>query len=184
MKKLNVVVGGWKGFAREHQHGFLWDLEWTKLNDALGGDFHREYLLLQVSWSECDDIFVGVWRAECQIYQASTRECSPLLQSCARAMMWQVATSGYAKVWLSSLAFDTRLASGLGQAHPKYVFVRYRDLAYVTRPHEWRIIVAQWRKSLNRVKNDLSIEWEWYSHVQLVWILTTKHKSFVESGQK
>ena len=35
-----------------------------------------------------------------------------------------------------SLTFDTRLASGLSWAHPKYVFVRYRDLACVTRPHE------------------------------------------------
>ena len=45
--------------------------------------------------------------------------------------MWRVATSGYAKVLLGSLAFDTCLASGLGRARPKYVFVRYRDLAYV-----------------------------------------------------
>ena len=59
------------------------------------------------------------------------QECSPLLQSCARAMMWQVATSGYGEVWLSSLAFDTRLAYGLSRACPKYVFVWYRDLAYV-----------------------------------------------------
>ena len=29
------------------------------------------------------------------------------------AMKWRVATSGYAEVLLSSLAFDTRLASGL-----------------------------------------------------------------------
>ncbi len=128
--------------------------------------------------------FVGVWRAKCPIYQASTRECSPLLQSCARAMMWWVPTSGYAKVWLSSLALGTRLASGLSRARQKYVFVPYRELAYVTRPHEWKIIVAQWGKNLNRVKNDLSLEWEWCIHVQLVWILTTKQKCFVESGEK
>jgi len=36
----------------------------------------------------------------------------------------------------SSLALGTRLASGLSQARPKYVFVPYRELAYVTRPHE------------------------------------------------
>jgi hypothetical protein len=84
----------------------------------------------------------------------------------------------------NGLALGTRLASGLGRARQKYVFVPYRDLAYVTRPHEWRIIVAQWGKNLNRVKNDLSIEWEWCIHMQLVWILTIKRKSFVESGEK
>ncbi len=46
-------------------------------------------------------------------------------------MMWWVATSGYAEVWLSSLALGTRLASGLSRAHQKYVFVPYRELAYV-----------------------------------------------------
>ncbi len=35
------------------------------------------------------------------------------------------------------------------------------------------------RKNLNRVKNDLSIEWERCIHVQLVWILTTKRKSLL-----
>jgi hypothetical protein len=33
---------------------------------------------------------------------------------------------------MSRLTFDTRLASGLSQGRPKYVFVRYRDLACVT----------------------------------------------------
>ncbi len=47
------------------------------------------------------------------------------------AMMWRVATSGYAEVWLRSLALGTRLASGLGRAREKYVFVPYRELAYV-----------------------------------------------------
>jgi hypothetical protein len=74
---------------------------------------------------------------------------------------------------LNGLALGTRLASGLGRAHQKYLCVPYRDLAYVTWPHKWRIIVAQWGKNLNRVKNDLSIEWEWCIHVQLLWILTT-----------
>jgi hypothetical protein len=40
-----------KGFAREHQNGFLWDLDWTTLNDALSGDFHREYLSI---WLDSD----------------------------------------------------------------------------------------------------------------------------------
>ncbi len=35
------------------------------------------------------------------------------------AMMWRVTTSGYAEVRLSSLAFDTRLASGLMPGVPK-----------------------------------------------------------------
>ena len=34
-------------------------------------------------------------------------------------MKWRVATSGYAEVLLSSLAFDTRLASGLVPGAPK-----------------------------------------------------------------
>ncbi len=84
----------------------------------------------------------------------------------------------------NGLALGTRLVSCLGGAHQKYIYVPYRDLAYVTCPHEWRIIMAQWGKNLNRVKNDLSIEWEWCIHVQLAWILTTKRKSFVESGEK
>jgi hypothetical protein len=46
-------------------------------------------------------------------------------------MMWWVATSGYAEVWLSSLALGTGLASGLSRVRPKYVFVWYRDLVYV-----------------------------------------------------
>ena len=84
----------------------------------------------------------------------------------------------------SRLTFDTRLASGLGRARQKYVFVPYRELAYVTHPHEWRIIVAQWGKDLNRVKNALSFEWEWCIYVQLVWILTTiKRKSVAENGE-
>jgi len=33
---------------------------------------------------------------------------------------------------LSSLALDTRPASGLSQARPKYVFILYRDLAYIS----------------------------------------------------
>jgi hypothetical protein len=46
-------------------------------------------------------------------------------------MMWRVTTSGYAKVWLSSLALGTHLASGLGRARKKWVFVPYRELAYI-----------------------------------------------------
>ncbi len=93
MKKVNYFVSLWEGerdLLESTKMDFLWDLEWTKLNNALGGDFHKEYLSLWISWSECDDIFVGVWHAECPIYQASTRECGPLLQSCAKAMMWRV----------------------------------------------------------------------------------------------
>ncbi len=37
-------------------------------------------------------------------------------------MMWRVATSGYAEVWLCSLALGTCLASGLSRARPKYIF--------------------------------------------------------------
>ena len=50
---------------------------------------------------------------------------------------------------LNGLALGTRLASGLSWARQKYVFVPYRELAYITRPHEWRIIMAQWGKNLN-----------------------------------
>jgi len=44
------------------------------------------------------------------------------------------------------LTLGTRLASDLGRARQKWVSVPYGELAYVTRPHEWRIIVAQWGK--------------------------------------
>jgi hypothetical protein len=62
---------------------------------------------------------------ECPVYQASTRECSPLLQSCARAMMWR-ACHVTLMMWrmprrgsTSCLTFDTRLASGLSWARQK-----------------------------------------------------------------
>ena len=41
------------------------------------------------------------------------------------------ATSPSAKVLLNSLAFDTRLVSGLSRAHPKYVLYRTEIVAYV-----------------------------------------------------
>jgi hypothetical protein len=77
------------------------------------------------------------------------------------------ATSPFAKAWLNSLDFDTRLASGLSQAHPKYVLYRTEIVAYVTHPHEWRISVAQWGKNLNGVKN-WSLNWVWLKYSRLV----------------
>jgi hypothetical protein len=111
-------------------------------------DSKMDFMRLQMNYSKrcsrwrfpqrvsiAPNILVGVWRAECPVYQVSTRECSSLLQSCDMAMMWRVATSGYAEVWLStSLALGTRLASGLSRARQKYVFVPYRELAYVKVP--------------------------------------------------
>ncbi len=47
-----IVVEEQKGFAREHQHGLYETKKWVYTNDALGGDFHREYLLVQISLSE------------------------------------------------------------------------------------------------------------------------------------
>ena len=108
-------MGGQKGFAREHQNGFLWDLKWTILNDALGGDFHREYLSIRLD----PDVLV------CPIPSTYVEMHSPVLEPAVLrygddvAMMWRVATSGYAWVWLNSLALGTRLASGLSRARPK-----------------------------------------------------------------
>ncbi len=160
---------------------FLWDL-----NELL-----KMMLLVEISTESIYRskwILTCRWRVGLSEYQARMWKPAVLYwdqQSCYMAMIWRFATSGYAEVWLRSLALGTRLASGLGRARQKYVFVPYRELAYVTCPHEWRIIVAQWGKNLNRVKNDLSFEWEWCIYVQLVWILTTiKRKSVVESGEK
>jgi len=110
------------------------------------------------------------WRAECPIYQASTQECAgddvadtprhPDDVACAMSPSNEVRRV----VW----PLGTRLASDLGRARQKCLSVPYGELAYVTRPHEWRIIVAQWGKNLDRVKNDLSFEWEWCIYVQLV----------------
>ncbi len=55
--------------------------------------------------------------------------------------------------WSGSLA---RLASGLSQAHQKYVCTVHLYAAYDTRPHEWRIIVAQWGKKPYRSKKMIS----------------------------
>ncbi len=149
-------------------------LKWTTQNDALAEDCQWEYPSIQWDHDVAVCLIPGNVRRTWKI-------CS--------STMWQwrgdSPPQNMPRSDFNSLALGTRWASGLGQALQKYVFVPYRELAYVTCPHEWIIIVAQWGKNLNRVKNDLSFEWEWCIYVQLVWILTTiKRKSVVESGEK
>jgi len=67
LTNFGVIVGGRKGFAREHPNKFLWDLKWTTLNDALGGDFHREYLSIRLD----PDVSV------CLIPSTYVEMCSP-----------------------------------------------------------------------------------------------------------
>ncbi len=87
------------------------------------------------------------------MYQASTRECSPLLQSCARAMMWRMCHVTL-MVWRMPRHLLTRFdkSSDLWytssvwpscRARPKYVLVWYRDLAYVSLVDQWRLLTSR-----------------------------------------
>ena len=90
-------------------------------------------------------------------YWALTYECSPLLQPCVKAMMWRSTMSTSAKVWLSSLAFDTRLASGLMPGTPKVRIVQYRDGGLCHLPPQMKNKHGSMRKKLSALNPHCSI---------------------------
>jgi hypothetical protein len=85
-----------------------------------------------ISLSECKDIFVGVTHGVSGIpsiyagMQFSTADlrCGNGVVSCHLRILPRSDSN--------SPALCTRIASDLSQARPKYVFVPYRELAYVT----------------------------------------------------
>jgi len=132
-----------KGIAREHQNGFFMRL---RMNYSKGCSRRRLTQRVSIdpnlgqsvtiSLSECKDIFVRVTRGVSGIpsiyagMQFSTADlrCGNGGASCHLRILPRSDSN--------SPALCTRLASDLSQARPKYVFVPYRELAYVTRPHE------------------------------------------------
>ncbi len=101
------------------------------------------------------------------------------------AITWRFATSGYAEVRLqwSGLRYTSRVWPWSGTPKSTYSYhteIWLTSLAPTNEESSW----LNEEKNPNRVKNDLSFEWEWCIYVKLVWILTTiKRKSVVESGE-